>query len=254
MIFAMLSSRPALSKLTETVLAIEGEDREKARVLPFGIDSLDSQIAGGGLQLDALHEVAGENANWADDSAAILFISGIAARLEGCVLWALRSHDLFAPGLYQTGLAPERVIYAEARDDTELLAVMEEGLQHGGLAAVVGEAKRVSTTATRRLQLAARDGGTLALLLKSPARRGQDPFAMPSAALSRWKVAQVPSVPVPWGGLGPACWRLSCMRQRSGNPFDMIVEAPDETGRIALPAQLVDRPVTAQHEHARSAA
>ena len=250
----MSSPHPSLSKVERAVRAIEGESRRKACVLPFGIDSLDSQLAGGGLQLDALHEIAGENARWADDGAAILFIAGIAARLEGSILWALRSRDLFAPGLYQAGLDPDRVIYAEARDDTELLAVMEEGLRHGGLAAVVGEAKRVSTTATRRLQLAARDGATLALLLRSPPRRGEDALAMPSAAVTRWKIGHAPSTPVPWGGLGPACWRLSCVRQRGGNSFDMIVEASDETGRIALPAQLADRPVAAQQADARSAA
>ena len=235
----------SLPRLVETVRAIEGDARRDSAVLSFGVEPLDQRLAGGGIQLDALHEIAGEGANWADDSAALLFICGIAARLRGTVLWVLRSRDLFAPGLYQAGLDPDRVIYAEARDDVELLAVMEEGLRHGGLAAVVGEAKKVSTTATRRLQLAARDGNTLALMLKRPAKRGEDPFVVPSAAVTRWKVSHAPSPPAPWGGLGPACWRLACIRQRAGNPFELIVEAPDETGRIALPAQLVDRPVAA---------
>lgn len=233
---------PTLSELRKTVLSIEGNARDHGDVMPFGMSELDGRLAGGGLRLDALHEVAGRNASWADDAAALLFISGIAARLEGSVLWVLRSRDLFAPGLYQAGLDPDRVIYAEAQNDIELLAIVEEGLRHGGLAAVVGEAKRMSTTATRRLQLAAAEGKTLALMLKRPAKKDEDAFAMPSAAMSRWKVSQAPSVPVPWGGLGPACWRLACVRQRGGNPFELVVEAPDETGRIALPAELVDRP------------
>ena len=37
---------------------------------------------------------------------------------------------------------------------------MEEGLRHGGLAAMVGEAGRVAMASTRRLQLAAEEGGT----------------------------------------------------------------------------------------------
>ena len=243
-----------LSERIETLLADAGQGQKCAQILRFGVESLDGQLADGGLRLGALHEVASEDVSWADDSAALLFMGGIAARLDGSVLWVLRSRDLFAPALYQVGLDPERVIYAEARDDTELLAVMEEGLRHGSLAAVIGEAKRVSTTATRRLQLAARDGDTLALMLRRPAKRGEQAFALPSAAVSRWIVSQAPSMPVPWGGLGPACWRLACVRQRGGHPFELIVEASDETGRIALPAQLVDRPVAPGRATTRSAA
>src|SRR3546814_13374279 len=74
----------------------------------------------------------------------------------------------------QAGLPPDRVLYAEARSDEEVLAVMEEGLRHGGLAAVVGEVARVSMTSTRRLQLAAEEGGTTALMLKRWRKNGED--------------------------------------------------------------------------------
>ena len=65
----------------------------------------------------------------------------------------------------------------------ELLAVMEEGLRHRGLGAVIGEAKRADMTATRRLQLAAEGGRTIALLMKRHAREDSDPIGMPSAAM-----------------------------------------------------------------------
>jgi protein ImuA len=137
------------------------------------------------------------------------------------------------------------VIYAEARDDAELLALMEEGLRHRGLGAVIGEAKRVAMASTRRLQLAAEGGSTVALLLKRIGRDGSDPLAVPSAAVTRWRVSSAPSMPVPWEGLGQPCWCLECVRQRGGDAFDLIVEAPDETGRLALPARLADRPAAA---------
>jgi protein ImuA len=237
--------------------AIEGASKQERPVLPFGIEAMDERLADGGLRLDALHEVAGEGAGWGDDSAATLFMAGIAARTSRSVLWVVRARDLFAPGLYQAGLDPARVLYAEARDDAELLALMEEGLRHRGLGAVVAEARRVTTPATRRLQLAAEGGSTIALLLKRPSRNGArdggDPFSLPSAAITRWRVASAPSAPVPWDGLGRACWRVSCVRQRGGNPFELVVEAPDETGRLALPARLVDRPVAADRAPARAA-
>src|SRR3546814_17661586 len=97
--------------------------------------------------------MVGERAGLFDEAAATLFVAGISARRPGTVLWTLARRDLFAPGLMQAGLPPDRVLYAEARSDEEVLAVMEEGLRHGGLAAVVGEVARVSMASTRRLQL-----------------------------------------------------------------------------------------------------
>jgi len=43
---------------------------------------------------------------------------------------------------------------------------MEEGLRHGGLAAVVGEVACLSMTASRRLQLAAEDTGSIGIALR----------------------------------------------------------------------------------------
>jgi protein ImuA len=247
------ASTPTLAELRQRLRTIEsGGDRSRPG-LPFGIAAMDERLADAGLRLDALHEVAGEGAGWGDDAAATLFMAGIAARTHRSVLWVTRARDLFAPGLYQAGLDPARVLYAEARDDAELLALMEEGLRHRGLGAVVGEARRVSTAATRRLQLAAEGGGTIALLMRRQAQGGADPFGLPSAAITRWRVASAPSAPVEWDGLGRACWRVACVRQRGGNPFELTVEAPDETGRLALPARLVDRPAAADRAPSRAA-
>ena len=244
---------PSIADLRETLRSIEGAGHRRRPVLPFGVGAIDRKLADGGLRLDALHEVAGEGSCWGDDAAATLFIAGIAARAWGPVLWVVRARDLFAPGLYQAGLDPKRVLYAEARDDAELLALVEEGLRHRALGAVIGEARRVATAQTRRLQLAAEGGRTIALLLKRPARDGGDPLGIPSAAVTRWRVGSAPSAPVPWDGLGRACWRVGCVRQRGGDTFDTIVEAADETGRLALPARLVDRPAAPDRAPLRAA-
>lgn len=234
-----------ISQLRETLSAIEGTGFRRRPVLPFGMQRLDARLADGGLRLDALHEVAGASADLTDDAAATLFVAGIAARAWGPVLWVVRRRDLFAPGLYQAGLAPKRVLYAEAKDDDELLAIMEEGLRHRGLGAVVGEARRVAMPATRRLQLAAEGGRTIALLMKRHPRQGGDPLAVPSAAVTRWRVGCAPSSPLPVEGVGRARWQLSLARQKGGDPFEIQVEACDETGRCALPARLAHRTAVA---------
>lgn len=234
-----------LAKLRETLSTIEGTGYRRRPVLPFGLGPVDGKLASNGLRLDALHEIAGASADLSDDAAATLFMAGIAARAWGPVLWVVGRRDLFAPGLFQAGLAPERVLYAEAGDDAELLQMMEEGLRHRGLGAVVGEAKRVAMPATRRLQLAAEGGRTIALLLRRHGRADGDPLAAPSAAVTRWRVGVAPSAPLSSAGLGRARWQVELVRQRGGEVHQWMLEACDETGRCALPAKLADRPAAA---------
>ena len=227
-----------LEALRAQVRAIEsaglGDGRE---CLPFGVEAMDSRLAGGGLACAALHEAAGERPGLSDSAAATLFLASVAARREGPVLWALGSRDLFAPGLALAGLEPGRVLYAECGRDEDVLAVMEEGLRHGGLAAVVGEAGRVPMAAARRLQLAAEEGGTIALMLKRWRKGGGEPLGEPSAAVTRWRLACVPSAPLPVAGIGRPRWRLALVRQRGGEPFELVMESPDEQGRLAPPPE-----------------
>jgi protein ImuA len=243
-----------LAQLRAQLHAMETPAFRRRPALPFGLDAIDSRLPDGGLRLDALHEIAAGTSDIADDCAATLFLAGIAARAWGPVLWVVRRRDLFAPGLAQAGISHKRLIYAEAADDAELLAIMEEGLRHRGLGAVIGEAKRADMTATRRLQLAAEGGRTIALLLKRAAREGSDPIGMPSAAVTRWRVTSAPSTPLPVEGVGRSRWRLALARQKGGEGFEIEVEACDATGRCALPSVMADRKAVAGGSAPRRAA
>ena len=104
----------AIESLRAQIEKIEGRSRRLRSVLPFGIVEVDTRLPGGGLALGALHEVAGGGNGAIDGAAAALFAAGIAARATGQALWCIARPDLFAPGLAQAGLAPDRVIYVEA--------------------------------------------------------------------------------------------------------------------------------------------
>jgi protein ImuA len=244
-----------LAALREEVRKIESAGRAAGRSsLPFGLDAVDQRLAGGGLAVAALHEAAPATPALGDEAAATLFVAAAAARLaratsEGTILWALSRRDLFAPGLAQIGLTPERIIYAECRRDEEVLAVMEEGLRHGGLAAMVGELGRLPLAAGRRLQLAAEEGGTTALILRRWRRSGADPLALPSAAVTRWRIACTPSEKLAAPGVGRARWHVELARQRGGEAFAWILEAPDAEARLALPARSGNRPDQAERAH-----
>lgn len=208
--------------------------------LGFGVEGLDDRLADGGVDGSALHEVAPATPSLSDDAAATLFVAGIAARFAAAadarVLWVVGRFDLYAPGLEQAGLPPGRVIFAEGREDRDVLALVEDALRHGGPAAVVGEVRRADMTATRRLQLAADAGRTPALLLRRWRRQAACPLSDPSAASTRWRVACAPSERLPAPGVGRARWSVELVRQRNGAPFSCRVEACDDQGRLAPPA------------------
>jgi protein ImuA len=217
-------------------------------VAAFGVSAIDRHLPGGGLAHGALHEVSGAGPEMEHGAAAALFIAGWLARVHGHVLWVLERADLFAPALAGVGLAPRRVVYAEAGNPDAVLLAMEEGLRHPGLVAVVGEVGgKLSLTASRRLQLAAEASGVMGFALRRSRRHDDPVLAEPTAALTRWRLSALPSPPplpespeVP--GLGPAHWRLELIRCRGGEPSTWIVEACDAKGRLRLVADVVDRP------------
>ena len=204
---------------------------------------MDARLPRGGLAFGALHEVA-EGGNGAiHGAAAALFAAGIAARAKGKVLWCIARPDLFAPGLAQAGLAPDRVIYVEAGDDRAVLACAEEGLRHGGLRTVVAEVARLSMTASRRLQLAAEDTGAIGIALRRWRRHAEAAdFGRPTAAMTRWRVSALPSAPLPVPGVGRHRWLIELIRARAGESADFELEACDDKGRLGVPSDLVHGP------------
>jgi protein ImuA len=235
-----LAQAERLAALRTEINAIAPQTRQVAGRLGFGVPEVDRRLAGQGLAVDGLHEVAAGTTHLGDDAAASLFTAGLASRLSpsGTVLWILSRTDLFAPGLAQAGLGPERLLQVDARSDEDALAVMEDGLRHGGLAAVVCEvSSKADLTATRRLQLAAEEGGTMALLLRRWKRMKSDPLAANSAAMTRWRIRCAPSTPLPVAGVGRPRWEVELVRQRGGDPCHWLLEGCDASGRLALPAE-----------------
>ena len=206
------SKAALLAELRTRIRRLEGLGGEGGDVLPFGVAGMDAALPDGGLPLGCLHEVVAE-----DRGAGTAFAAGLLARLaavrEAPVLWIVRGRDLHAAGLVAYGLTPDRLIAVRAVRDADALWAMEEALRCKRLAAVLGEAGRLDLTASRRLQLAAEAGGVTGLLLH-PEERGA---GAASAAVTRWRVAAVPSLPDE-PGVGAPRWRLDLLRCRGGRP------------------------------------
>jgi protein ImuA len=226
---------PSLNALRDQVARLERmgsspNARGKAQVI-LGAPALDQHLPWGGLPRAALHEVAGEGADREQGAAAAGFAALWLARLQasGPVLWIARAGslaavDLHAHGLAQQSLDPKRLILVAAKRDDEALWVMEEGLKAKSLGAVLGEIETLDLTASRRLQLAAEAGGVTAFVLRRwrVAERATRDAAQPIAAVTRWKVASLPS-----DGAGDIRWQIDLTRCRGGKPGTWIMERAD---------------------------
>ena len=231
-----------ISDLKHRIALLEGNAAKRSGCLAFGIPEIDAALPGGGLAHGAIHEFAGGGAGTVDGAAAALCVAGIAARTRGQVLWCLTRPDLFFPALMQAGLHPDRVIFAEADREQDVLESMEEGLSYGGLGAVVGEIVRLPMVASRRLQLAAEKTGTMGLVVRRWRRQVEaSDFGQPTASTTRWRVSVLPSEELPVPGVGRPRWLLELMRVKAGECAEFIVRACDATGRIHLSAGPADR-------------
>ncbi|NPD66308.1 damage-inducible mutagenesis protein (plasmid) [Lichenicola cladoniae] len=246
----------SIGALRAQIARLEGHwpaaSAEREPRLTFGQPDIDEAIPGHGLMVGALHEFIGAGADTEFGAFPAQLIAALAGRLPGPVLWIVDRTLPFAAGLAGCGLCPDRIIFAQA--GKAVLGVMEDGLRHGGLAAVVGEVSgRFSLTTSRRLQLAAEGAGVTAFALRRSQIHDDPALREPSAALTRWRIVAtlspppIPSAPeVP--GLSRPRWRLELQRARGGLPRTWLVDAPGHDGQLDVVAQRSAAASPQQHQ------
>jgi protein ImuA len=245
----MAAERTLLPELRERIRQIERPAVTVHGFVPFGVAAIDRSLPGGGLARGALHEILGVGGDEEDGAVAAAFATGVLGRLvmarDGLVLWCLPRPDLYGPGLAVHGLDPGRLVLVRVSRDAEILWAMEEGLHSPGIVAVVGEVGALPAVASRRLQLAAERSGATAFLLRRwrEGGRAARERALPNAAMTRWRIAALPSRPVrDEPGVGHPRWRIELLRCRGGEPGCWEMEVPDATDHVSLAAALADRP------------
>lgn len=216
-------------------------------------DHLDS-----GLCPFSLHEIHAETG--ADAAAGNAFALGLAMRAAPAqpLVWIVQdmasqeTGQLFGPGLHELGVDLSALLMVRVKDAAALLATGEETLRSCAAGAVLmsswGESRAMTLTASRRLSLAARDSGAMALMIRIAAQPGA------SAAATRWSVRSVLSEGLEANAPGRPAFAVSLLRSRFGAPpgrwimeWDrerraFVRPAPLSVGVVPLPA---DRPVAA---------
>jgi protein ImuA len=197
------------------VESFEADPRHGVRSL--GIETIDA-VLGGGLTLGALHEIAPVAPLHL--GAATGFALALASRdcSRKSVLWiqpefaGQEAGNAYGPGLALFGLPLERLLILRVTCSRDALWAMEEALKCRALSTVIAELTddAADLTATRRLVLAARDGGSLGLLMRHRSTRE------PNASVTRWEVSAAAGRSDGFGGLGRPSFDLSLVKNRRG--------------------------------------
>jgi protein ImuA len=160
------------------------------------------------------------------------------ARPVMIVLPIAEARESGRPGVF--GMGSQRpgspLLLVSPRSVADALWTMEQALKSGALGGVLGIIEGATLTQSRRLDFAARDGGTFACLLRV---RGDGL----SAARRRWRIAALPSLANPLDPAAPGMARLHAelLRQRDGPPGDWVLE--QTPGGFAVAAGLAaERP------------
>lgn len=220
----MIAGVPAtLCRLRQAVAKIEGQGTDLGigrRALAFGVRSIDAVLQGG-VAPASLHEIAPVTLR--DLGAAVGFAFALAARATDDgrnTLWiqtdfaAIEGGNIYGLGCDLFGLPARQLLILKVARPRDALWAMEEALKCRALASVIAELPNdgsiADLTATRRLTLAAREGGNFGFLF----RHQLSPLT--SSAETRWEVAAAPSRPDQFGGLGRTALALSLTKNRRG--------------------------------------
>lgn len=218
-----------LAALRREIASINENARSAHRsAFDLGDSALD-RIFRDGLQRGSLHEVLAQEVG--DAGAATGFTIALALRAssdQSPILWveedfAAQEHGFpYAPGLYNLGLDPQRLIFVRCSSPQDVLKAASDSLGIRGTGAVIiapwSNPKCLDLTASRKLLLTAQQTDVPAFLL----RLGAVPTE--NAAVTRWLIRAAPSQSSGANAPGYPVFDATLIRNRQGMTGQWILQ------------------------------
>lgn len=211
------SKADIIAQLQKDLLPLQGlKHVANNHTIDTGLGPINYAFPNGVFPLGAIHEFIAE-----DIAATSGFVAGILSVLmqNGSIcLWISPYRTLFPPALHSFGISPDKIIFIDLQKENDLLWSVEEALKCNGLAAVVGEIKELSFTASRRLQLAVEQSRVTGFILRAKANNT-------TACVTRWNITSLPSeLNEDMPGVGFPRWSIQLLKVRNGKPGSWQVE------------------------------
>lgn len=236
--------RATLATLAERVQRVEAGGRPDLAPAPPDAIPFPCAASGASLAMGAVHEWFPDEPPDPRWTPALILLAHIArlaserrAAPAGALIVWIGRRCWAHPRALPSPVLRRRCLYVDPPDRAAALWAADLALRSSIVAAVIADASGLDMGASRRLQLAARDGGAIGLLARPASER-----AIHSAAATRWRVA--PS-PAPMGGAHPR-WTVELLRRKGLRPAEQgprswTVERNHAQGLVVVPADLGDR-------------
>lgn len=131
--------------------------------LSSGFAELDRQLLGGGWPLGALLEIQTPCLGVGELKLLLPAMAALSQRGRW-IVWVAPPHQVYAPALAQAGIDLSRVLLVQSRQAQDIPWTLEKLLRHKQCGMALAWPKNLLPQQTRRLQLAAEQGGNLAVL------------------------------------------------------------------------------------------
>lgn len=206
-----------IARLQKDILRLQGFKHVSGDpIIDTGLGHINDAFPNSIFPLGAIHEFVAE-----DKAATSGFLAGLLSALmenDGACLWISSCRTLFPPALHCFGISPDKIIFIDLQRERDLLWAIEEAVKCNGLAAVVGEIKELSFTASRRLQLAVEQSRVTGFILRPNASNI-------TACVTKWKISSLPGkLNDDMPGVGFPRWNIQLLKVRNGKPGSWQVE------------------------------
>ncbi len=179
-----------VQRLSSEVRGLEtaGRQATNKQTISCGCEALDHCLPNGGYVPGSVVEYLRAMPGCGASTLAFTAAAAAMKSTNGFVVIIDTQHNIYPPALASWGIDLEKVVFVRPQSDVDALWAVDQSLRTPAVAAVVADIERIDDRAARRMQLAAEQGGGLALLLRpASARRG------PSWADIQWIVRGLPS-------------------------------------------------------------
>lgn len=196
-------------------------DGRSAAGVSTGFSALDAVFAGGGWPRAGLTELLCAARGIGELGLILPALAALSKDEARWIAWVEPPFVPYAPALAAAGVDPAKVLLVTPGTRAEALWALEQALQGGACGAVLGWPASLDMVATRRLLLAARQGGTWGCLF-----RAVGAMRTASAAELRLRLSPLPERRL----------RVDVLKRRGGWPLRNIELRLDAAGGGNEPA------------------
>src|ERR1700759_3533619 len=148
--------------------------------------------------------------DWAATNGFIAVLLSKLMQFDGAAIWVSASRTLFPAALIRLGVQPNKIVFIDLKNETDVLYATEECLKCKRIAAVIGETKYLGFKESRRLQLAAEQSRVTGLIV-----RPQYKIINTTVCVSRWRVTALPrELHDAMPGIGFPRWNVELLKAR----------------------------------------